>query len=95
MRVPRIIGAGRMVEMMLTKRRVDANEGLKLGLTHYVVEQCDGDRVALDLATRIAGNAQNSNFANVQAIPHINDLATADGLLTGRCLSRAVSRTSA
>jgi enoyl-CoA hydratase/carnithine racemase len=81
-RVPRIIGAGRMVEMMLTGRRVDANEGLRLGLSHYVVEQGDGYRTALELAKRIAGNAEISNFAIVQAIPRINDMATADGLFT-------------
>jgi enoyl-CoA hydratase/carnithine racemase len=36
-RVGRIIGAGRLVEMMLTGRSYDAAEGQRLGLSHYLV----------------------------------------------------------
>src|SRR5690606_3950877 len=35
-RIPRIIGAGRVVEMMLTARKLDALEGRQLGLAHYL-----------------------------------------------------------
>ena len=36
LRVARIIGPGRMTEMMLTGRRVDAEEGQKIGLSHHL-----------------------------------------------------------
>ena len=37
-RVAKIIGSGRMVEMMLTGRTLDAAAGERLGLSHYLVE---------------------------------------------------------
>src|SRR6202020_3651428 len=37
-RVAKIIGSGRMVEMMLTGRRLDAEAGERLGLSHSLVE---------------------------------------------------------
>jgi (methylthio)acryloyl-CoA hydratase len=36
-RVPRLIGAARMTDMMLTGRVLDANEGHAAGISHYVV----------------------------------------------------------
>ena len=41
-RVPRLIGVARMADLMLTGRRYDADEGLAIGLSQYVVD--DGDR---------------------------------------------------
>ena len=43
-RVGRIVGAGRLVEMMLTGRSYDAAEGQRLGLSHYLVEPGAGVR---------------------------------------------------
>lgn len=81
-RVPRIIGVGRMVEMMLTGRRYSAEEGLQLGLAHYLVEPGAGLERALALAQQIAGNAPLSNFAVIQGIARINDMSISDGLFT-------------
>ena len=36
-RVPRLIGASRMTDMMLTSRVLDADEGQAVGLSHYRV----------------------------------------------------------
>jgi enoyl-CoA hydratase/carnithine racemase len=38
-RVAKIIGSGRMVEMMLTGRTLDAATGERLGLSHYLIVQ--------------------------------------------------------
>ena len=57
----RIIGPGRMTEMMLTGRRVDAEEGQKIGLSHHLVGDGEAFDKAMELATTIAGNAPLAN----------------------------------
>ncbi|MFL5168674.1 MAG: hypothetical protein ACJ8D8_20995, partial [Microvirga sp.] len=81
-RVGRIIGAGRLVEMMLTGRSYDAAEGQRLGLSHYLVEPGAAFEKAVALAERIAGNAMLSNYAILNAIPRIEDMSMKDGLFT-------------
>lgn len=81
-RIPRIIGAGRMVEMMLTGRSYDAQEGLQLGLAHYVTPPGQGLERALELARQIASNAATSNYAVINAISRIADMGFAEGLMT-------------
>lgn len=79
-RVPRLIGVARMTDMMLTGRRYDAEQGASIGLSQYVVGDGEGLERALDLATRIAGNAPQTNFAVVQALPRIAELGPQEGL---------------
>ncbi len=83
-RTARIIGASRMVEMMLTGRVLDATEGERLGLAHYVCDTPQQPQSALELgmelARKIAGNAALSNIAIVSAIHRIADMAPAEGL---------------
>lgn len=79
-RVPRIIGPGRMVEMMLTGRSYSAAEGLQLGLSHYVVEDGAGFAKAMELAKQVASNAASSNFAVINGIPRIAEMGLGDGL---------------
>ena len=49
-RIPRLIGAARMADMMLTGRVYGAEEGLAIGLSQYVVEAGQGLAKALDQA---------------------------------------------
>lgn len=85
-RTARIISAPRMVEMMLTGRVLDAQEGRELGLAHYVCDTAKGDtpapELALTLAKKIAGNEPLSNYAIVSAISRIADMSATDGLFT-------------
>jgi enoyl-CoA hydratase/carnithine racemase len=81
-RVGRLIGAGRMVEMMLTGHAYDAEEGQRLGLSHHLVGPGEALPRALELAEKIAGNAQMANHAILQAIGRIADMSAADGLFT-------------
>ena len=81
-RVARIIGAGRMVEMMLTGRKLDAETGDRLGLSHYVVEAGKAFDKALELAEIVAGNAPMANYLIMQALPRIESMSAADGLWT-------------
>ncbi len=93
-RIGRIIGADRMTEMMLTGRKYGAEEGLRLGLTHYSVGEGEALAMAKDLAAKIASNAALSNYMMIQAIARINDMSRQDGLFT-ESMCAAISQTSA
>jgi (methylthio)acryloyl-CoA hydratase len=69
-RIPRLIGTSRMVDMMLTGRTYSAEQDW-LGLSQYVVENGNGVAAAVELAEQIATNTAVSNFAAVQALPRI------------------------
>lgn len=92
-RVGRILGADRMIEMMLTGRRYSAEEGLALGLTHYAVGEGEAMEMALELAAKIATNAPLSNYIMIQALARIEDMSKADGLFT-ESLCAALTQTS-
>ena len=92
-RVGRILGADRMIEMMLTGRKYGAEEGLALGLTHYAVGEGEALPMALDLARKIGTNAPLSNYIMIQALSRIEDMAKADGLFT-ESLCAALTQTS-
>jgi enoyl-CoA hydratase/carnithine racemase len=79
-RIPRLIGAARMADMMLTGRVYDADEGNQIGLSQYVVETGDGLQKGFELARKIAKNAPLSNFAVLHALPRIADMGQAEGL---------------
>ena len=81
-RIPRLIGAARMADMMLTGRVYDAEDGQRIGLSQYVVEAGKGLEKALALAHKVASNAPLSNFAVVHALPRIADQTQEQGLFT-------------
>src|SRR3954464_12153148 len=64
-RIPRLIGTARMIDMMLTGRTYGAEEGASLGFSQYVVNDGNGLATAIELAERITTNAVLSNFAVV------------------------------
>ncbi|MGR3792565.1 crotonase/enoyl-CoA hydratase family protein [Vannielia sp. SX4] len=92
-RVGRILGADRMIEMMLTGRKYGHEEGKALGLAHYAVGEGEALDLAMELAKKIASNAPLSNYIMVQAIARIEDMAKADGLFT-ESLCAALTQTS-
>src|SRR6185437_11939187 len=78
-RLPRLIGVARMMDMMLTGRTYSAEEGLAIGLTTYLVEPGKGLTKGLELADRIAENTALTNFAIVHALPRIAEMAPGSG----------------
>jgi (methylthio)acryloyl-CoA hydratase len=78
-RLPRLIGVARMMDMMLTGRTYSAEEGQSMGLTTYLVEDGKGFAKGLELATRIAGNTALTNFAVMHALPRIAESDPASG----------------
>ena len=81
-RLPRVIGIDRMIDMMLTGRSYSGTEGLALGLSQYLVEPGAGLDKALALAEKIAGNATITNFALIQVLPRIAEQDRAGGYLS-------------
>ncbi|GGZ25285.1 enoyl-CoA hydratase [Streptomyces olivaceoviridis] len=86
-RVPRLIGAHRMADMMLTGRVLGAAEGHAAGLSQYLTEEGGARARALELAERIAANAPLTNFAVLQALPRIAEASPAGGLLLESLMS--------
>jgi len=80
--VARTIGAGRMTEMMLTGRTLNAEEGERLGLAHYVVAKGKAYEKACELAATIATNSRYSNWAMTNGLARIDNMSSDDGLFT-------------
>lgn len=80
-RIPRLIGVARMMDMMLTGRTYSAEEGHALGISQYLVDNGKGFEFGLQIARRIAENAPMTNFAVIQALPRIAQSDPATGLL--------------
>jgi enoyl-CoA hydratase len=66
-RLPRIIGMGRALELILTGRPVEAEEALRIGLVNELVEPGKHLERALELAERIAGFPQETMLADRRA----------------------------
>lgn len=92
-RVTRIIGAGRTTEMMLTGRRVSAEEGQRLGLSHYLVGEGEAFDKAVELAETVADNAPMVNAMVLGAIGRIADMPRQEGLFT-ESVASALTQTS-
>jgi (methylthio)acryloyl-CoA hydratase len=78
-RLPRLIGVARMMDMMLTGRTYTAEEGQAMGLTNYLVDNGAGFAKGLELAQRIASNAPLTNFGVMHALPRIAESDPASG----------------
>jgi enoyl-CoA hydratase/carnithine racemase len=92
-RIARVLGMDRMREMMLTGRRLTAEDGQGLGISHDLVS--DGETVsrAKEIALQIAGNAPLTNQLILSALPRIGDMSSSDGLWA-EALAAAVSQST-
>jgi (methylthio)acryloyl-CoA hydratase len=80
-RLPRLIGTARMMDMMLTGRTYDAEEGQAIGISNYLVPPRAGLAKGIELARHMAGNAPLTNFATTQVLPRIAQCDGASGYL--------------
>ena len=92
-RIPRLMGVARMTDLMMTGRVYDAEEGLAVGLSQYVVEEGQAAAKAVALADRIAQNAPMSNFAVMHALPRIADQSQSEGLFTESLMAAVAEST--
>lgn len=77
-RLPRLIGQGRALDLILTGRHVTAEEALQLGLVNRVAD--DALAVALDLARAAAKNAPIALGLAKEAVVRGLDVSLAQGL---------------
>ena len=81
-RVPRLIGAARMTDMMLTGRVFNAADGERIGLAQYLVPQGQAFDKAFELAVSIAQNAPLTNYALTHVLPRIAEQPADQGYMT-------------
>lgn len=80
-RVPKLIGPARMLDMMLTGRVYPADEGYQIGLSQYLVADGEGQNKARELAEKISSNASMTNYALLQVLPRIVEAGRDNGLM--------------
>jgi len=80
-RLPKLIGIARMTDMMLTGRVFNAEEGERIGMAQYLVEDGNGLNKGIELAQKIASNAGLTNYALTHVLPKIVDSNQQEGLM--------------
>lgn len=89
-RLPRIVGIGRAMDLILSGRPVDAEEALRIGLVNEVVRRGAHLERSLELAERIAAFPQETMLADRRAAIEGFGLPLADGLALEHQLGREV-----
>lgn len=79
-RLPRLVGEGRAMDLILTGRRVDAEEALRIGLCEYVVPAGNARARAEALAHDIARFPQNCMRADRRSVQAQHGLPLRDAL---------------
>lgn len=79
-RLPRLIGAGRAAEMILTGRPVGAEEAKAIGLLNALFDDSDFQAAALDWARELARRRRPALVAAKQALNEGRDLPLLEGL---------------
>jgi enoyl-CoA hydratase/carnithine racemase len=80
-RLPKLIGMARMADMMFTGRVIAAEEGMHMGFSQYVAENECGLEKGIELAKKIAQNAETTNYALMHVLPRIVDSGQTEGLM--------------
>jgi enoyl-CoA hydratase len=86
-RLPRVVGLGRALDLIITGREVDAQEALAIGLVNEVVP--DPLARALELAEAIAAHPQETMLSDREAAHAALGLPLAEGLALEARLGRA------
>ncbi|HWT90387.1 MAG TPA: crotonase/enoyl-CoA hydratase family protein [Solirubrobacterales bacterium] len=94
-RLPRVVGMGRAMEMILTGRPVEAEEARRIGLVNELVEPGRHLDRALELAERIASFPQETMLSDRRAAIEGAGLDLADGLALEHRLGREVLEVAA
>jgi enoyl-CoA hydratase/carnithine racemase len=92
-RIPKLIGVHRMLDMMLTGRVYKAAEGVAVGMAQYHVPAGQALAKAIELAERVAQNAPMTNFALMHGLPRIAEQPADHGFLTESLLA-AISQST-
>lgn len=90
-RLPRLISAARMADMMLTGRVHSGADAERLGLAQYTVDDGDGFATGLEIAATMAGLPPITTVAVLQALPRIADTDRDTGLFMEALVASAAS----
>ena len=93
-RLPRLIGSGRALELILTGEQITAQQAYNVGLVNHVVSQASLLPATEDLARKILANAPLAIKYAIEAVQHGLEMTLAEGLflesnLFGLCCSTA------
>jgi enoyl-CoA hydratase len=94
-RLPRVVGMGRALELILTGRPVEAEEALRIGLVNELAEPGKHLDRALELAERIAGFPQETMLADRRAAIEGFGLPLEEGIALEHRLGREVLEVAA
>jgi len=89
-RLPRVVGLGRAMEMILTGRPVEAEEALRIGLLTEIVEPGLHLERSLELAEKLAGFPQETMLSDRRAAVEGAGMSLAAGLELEHRLGREV-----
>lgn len=92
-RLPRIIGLGRALDLIITGRVIDATEAFEIGLVNEVVPSGSCLERSLELAAQIAELPRESLTADLEATMRGQGLPLPEGLEVEReCFDRSLGR---
>lgn len=83
-RLPRLVGRGRALDLLLTGRTIDAYEAMEIGLVEYVVADNELLDRAIDLAAQIATSASPAVSATKRCV----NVGLRDGIEAGLSMER-------
>ncbi|WP_404936856.1 enoyl-CoA hydratase-related protein [Pseudomonas sp. JDS08PS003] len=90
-RLPRIIGMGRAMELILTGKVIDAQEAYRIGLVNEIVPSGRSLKRALELAQVLAGLPQPAMRSDKEAAIRGYGLPLAEGLkIEAQCFNRSI-----
>jgi enoyl-CoA hydratase/carnithine racemase len=92
-RLPRLVGRGKALEMILTGARLDAREALRIGLVERVVPAAQVRAAALELAKTLAAKAPVALRYAKEAVAKGLELPLADGIRLENDLSTLLRTT--
>ncbi len=84
-RLPRIVGKGRALELILTAEMIGAEEAHRIGLVNRIVDDAELLEAATALAKRMMANAPLAVEAAMESVHRGSDLALDDGLVFETC----------
>jgi enoyl-CoA hydratase len=88
-RLPRIVGLGRALELIITGRIIDANEALAIGLVNEVVPSGQSLARSLELAEIIASLPQEAICTDKEAVYRGYNVSLSEGLrIEAECFNR-------
>jgi enoyl-CoA hydratase len=79
-RLPRIVGRGRALELILTGDMIDAEEAHRIGLVNRVVDAGELQTAARELMTRITANGPRALALALESVDHAEGASTPDAL---------------